>query len=36
MATRPAKEAARRNLSKARQVQSARARGANIPVAAMV
>ncbi len=31
MATARQKEAARRNIAKARQVQSARARGANIP-----
>jgi hypothetical protein len=33
MATARQKEAARRNIAKARQVQSARARGANIRVA---
>jgi hypothetical protein len=36
MATARQKKAARRNIAKPRQVQSARARGENIPVAAMV
>jgi hypothetical protein len=34
MATTRQKEAARRNIAKDRQAQSARARGANIPTAA--